>query len=430
MTALIIALSGLLAAQDDPPNLALFAHARIKMVESLKNQPNYVCTETIERSQRLNAKKRSQLIDILRFEIAFVEHHELYAWQGSNKFDERELWELAPAGGAISTGAFAVHAYNLFAVQGARFLNGEWAVADADAAVADKRMARFPFDVAQMVSAYRMRTSSGQWLTVAYHGAVLIDPAAELVTKMEIVASEIPIQLGIREAHTTIELGDVKIGDSEYRLPTNSVETISTFTGTEQRNDIRFSACRAYLIESKLSFGDPPPDEPVAAPVVTQQVTLPPDSEIHLELISPIDSKTSRTGDEVDAILAAPIKQNREILFDKKSRAIGRIVRLQRVEDVMEVEILFQTIIGGGKQAPFTAVPAPVARQTVPAGFSVRSARGGSIGGGGGAFTDRLDGAFLRVREREGAALIQFHGSRLILPKGVRSVWITTKALP
>ena len=388
-------------AQDPTPTLSLFARARTNMVQNLKTQPNYVCLETIERSQKSSAKKRSTLLDVLRFEVAFVGSGELYAWPGSNRFDEKTLWEMVPPGGTIGTGSFAAHAYNLFVAGGPRFLPGVWTEIEG------KQMAKYPFDVAEMVSAYRIRSNSDAWVAVPYRGFVLVDPAINQVVRMDIVADEIPIQLELAEAHTIIDFGNVKIGDNEYRLPTGAVDVLTRFTGLEQRNDSRFTGCRSYQTQSKLSFGDPPPDEaPVKA--ASKEVLLPPNADFYIDLVTRVDSATSQTGDLVEARLATPIKRNHEIVFDKKSVVEGRIVRLQRHTDWAEAEIQFTTIADGEKSAPFTAVPLS---ENQPLSVSSAGPAGKPI--------------FKPVPNRKGAGSILVRGDQLILLKGMRSGWTT-----
>ena len=62
----------------------------------------------------MRPKAKFETIDSLRFEVAFVDKHELYAWPGSRKFDETNLVDMVPEGAANATGAFAGHAQHLF----------------------------------------------------------------------------------------------------------------------------------------------------------------------------------------------------------------------------------------------------------------------------------------------------------------------------
>src|SRR5438477_6687873 len=72
---------------------------RAQMAELLRGQPNYTCTETIERTRQTPAN-RAKVEDTLRLEVALVDGKEMFAWPGSKQFEDRDLSEL------ISTGMF------------------------------------------------------------------------------------------------------------------------------------------------------------------------------------------------------------------------------------------------------------------------------------------------------------------------------------
>ena len=396
-----------LSPAQAPPDILLFARARTKMQEHLRNQPNYICLQTLERSTRDPLKKRSSLLDVLRMEVAFVDHKELYAWPGSNRFDDTDLTDLVPAGGTIGTGAFASHAHNLFLTSGPRTMAGEWQQLDGH------RLARYPYEVAEMVSGYRLRVSKGAWAIVGYYGSIWIDAEREEVTQIEIVADQIPLHLGLKESRLTIYYGDVKIGGESYRLPVRTDETTTTFAEHVSRNEGRFTGCRQFVGESKLSFGDPPPEE-APAPVVDTDVTLPEGLSLQVQLTAPIDSETSHTGDMIEAILAAPIKQKKQVLFEKGSRVEGRLVRMQKRGSIIRAEIQFLVITGGNRRAAFTAFPQVESPPNQPpSNWGPRTLAGHPS---------------YQRGDHPGSVLITIESSRLTLLKGSRSMWITEAA--
>ena len=58
---------------------------------------------------------------------------------------------------------------------------------------------------------------------------------------------------------------------------------------------------------------------------------LPPGTQLHIRLTTPIWSYASRTGDPVDAILIAPVVSNGEIIFPAGSLISGKLKSVQRV---------------------------------------------------------------------------------------------------
>ena len=89
-----LATLGLCAAQTESglsPELLTLARVKVRMNEVLSRQPNYTCVEEIERSHRRSPKRKYELQDMVRLEVALVDGHELFAWPGSKKFDDAEL---------------------------------------------------------------------------------------------------------------------------------------------------------------------------------------------------------------------------------------------------------------------------------------------------------------------------------------------------
>jgi hypothetical protein len=412
--ALVLAafpVSALMLAQTHPPpppDIMLFAHARTNMQKHLKGQPNYVCLETIERTERDPRKKRSSLLDVLRLEVAIVDRKEMYAWPGSNRFEDTELADMVPSAGIIATGTFAIHAYNVFFSGAPRILPAEWTELEG------RRMARYPYEVAEMVSSFKLQVARSGWTVVGYFGSIWIDPESEEVTRLDVIANQIPAGLGLSETRTSIDYGDLKIGDQSFRLPVHGVEMATSFSGQENRNEARFTACRQFVGESKLSFGDPPPEEAIA-PAAVIEVNLPAGLAIHLELITPVDSDRSKTGDPLEAVLSAPIKQKKQVLFEKGAQVDGRLVRMQKIGGMIEAELRFYSISSATERAVFNATPeveTPMAQISRPGEPDISTSKGKPV--------------YKAEPGRPGLLRVTLEGMRLTLLRGTRTTWITT----
>src|SRR5262245_10494594 len=101
----LLALSPVCAQQNVN---ALLAGIRQKMRENLDHLPDYTCRLTIDRSSGRENAKKLRPIDTVHIEVGYVEGKELYAWPGQ-KFANKSLEEMMPAGGAVGTGDFALH---------------------------------------------------------------------------------------------------------------------------------------------------------------------------------------------------------------------------------------------------------------------------------------------------------------------------------
>ena len=80
----ILAASALCVRAQDP---ALLSHIREKMAGILLRQPNYTCTETVERT-RQSVGNHSRIEDTMRLEVALVDGKEMFAWPGSKQFED------------------------------------------------------------------------------------------------------------------------------------------------------------------------------------------------------------------------------------------------------------------------------------------------------------------------------------------------------
>ena len=388
----------LLVAQD----AALYNKARSNMAEILANQPNYTCLETIDRSERPKAKAKFETIDSLRFEVAFVDKREMYAWPGSKKFDEMSLIDMVPEGAAIGTGVFAGHAQYLFRSNIATVKRGEWVEEEG------KRYARYPFSVPIHLSRYMLMKSKKDAAAVAYSGHIWIDEATARVMRIVLHADDIPPKLEIERTETLIEYGAAKIGGREFWLPSRSVEEITALSGRTDRNLTRFSGCRAFSGESTLRFDDGPAE--VASEAPAKVIDLPPGIWFELQFDEQVDSSTTHVGDLVPVTLSSDIKHKGKVLFAKGTPVEMRWIRVQRRQDWISFEFSVGEVISKTAITRLLAIPdaSTRPRSSMPPGSPQVS---GDV-------------------RRPGLGNFYLRGSRLTIRKGYRTVWYTTPPAP
>ena len=249
----IMVAAACLAGAQVAPELLTLARIKQRMSENLQRLPNYTCTETIERSTRRAGSRRFQLLDTMRLEVALVEGHELFAWPGAGRFEDREIKDFAPpGGGAIGNGNFALHARAVFLGRAPVFqfagqenLNG-------------RAMLSYDFRVAQALSGFQVRVGMTA-AVVGYHGSFWADPRTHEVARLEIRASDIPPGLDLKEASDIMDYSRLRIGESDFLLPTASEMTMIDMRGNLNRNRIQFSACHQYAGRSLVTFDEPLP---------------------------------------------------------------------------------------------------------------------------------------------------------------------------
>jgi len=319
---------------------------REKMTAVLQRQPNYTCTETVERTRQA-AGSRSRIEDTLRLEVALVDGKEMFAWPGAKQFEDHELNDLV-ATGMFGSGNFAIYPRILFLSNVALFedrgqteLNGRPAV-------------RYDFRVSRLTSGHRLRVNNRE-AVVGFHGSFYADPVTLDLRRMEVVAEDIPAELNLLGAETTVDYGRLRIGDEEFLLPVDS-ELMMAMPEAVNRNWVRFSSCRRFTGESTLSFSDPilndasTPATPTEVAAAPREVMIPAGLTLQLEM-SDLDLMQAAVGDPVEAILRADLKIRRQLLAPRGGIAHGRIVQLDRYPTYYTLKVDFQDLDWPGGHA-------------------------------------------------------------------------------
>jgi hypothetical protein len=318
----------------------LLPRIREKMADVLQRQPNYTCTETIERT-RQEIGNRARIEDTLRLEVALVDGKEMFAWPGSKQFEDRELGELVSTG-MFGNGNFAIYARILF-------LSNVAVIADrGETELGGRPALRYDFRVSKLTSGHKLRVN-GREAIVGFHGSFYADPVTLDVRRVEVVAEDIPPDLGLFGAETSVDYGRIQIGDGAFLLPSESQIMMST-PDAVSRNSIRFSSCQRFAGETKLSFDDPVLTEVFAPAPRSDDVQIPAGLPLQLET-QELNLMQAAVGDSIRATLRSDLKDHRQLLAPKGSIANGRIVRLDRLASSFVLQVEFHDLEWPGGHA-------------------------------------------------------------------------------
>jgi hypothetical protein len=331
-----------LDSTNEQPPAGLLIRIRARAIDNLDHQPNYTCTETIERSHRPKATGKFQMIDTIRLEVGLVDGKEMFGWPGSTKFEDTEMRSFVKAG-AIGNGSFALHARAVFSGEASRFTYKGTGTADG------RPWVRFVFSVPLARSGYSIQNGD-QKAIVAYHGSFDADPNFFDLQRMEVIADELPPNLHLERASSTVEYIRTKIGPADFLLPTSSELSMVDIDGGENRNLIRFASCRQFAGESVLRFDDAPPSSPSVATELAE-VVLPDRMGVTLALLEEIDLSKAAIGDPVRARLTNDLKEKGRLLIAKGAIATGRITRIERHSEANMLGITFDGLQGEGVRA-------------------------------------------------------------------------------
>ena len=119
--------------------------------------------------------------------------------------------------------------------------------------VRGKRQAVFDFSVDQEHSTLRLQRSDLAHATLAYHGAIFADPDTGAVWRIFDIASDIPRDLETREISTTVDYGEVAIGERRYLLPIQA-SVSALLPDKKVRHDMEFQQYRKFAADSSVTF--------------------------------------------------------------------------------------------------------------------------------------------------------------------------------
>jgi hypothetical protein len=125
-----------------------------------------------------------------------------------------------------------------------------------------KRLAVFDYSVDKQHSTLTLSLSDLAKATVPYTGTVWADPYTGGVWRITDTATEIPAALLTRRISTSVDYGEVLIGEKKHLLPVEAVVDLLLET-KKVRNQMEFQNYRKFEADSVITFG---PEETSAAP--------------------------------------------------------------------------------------------------------------------------------------------------------------------
>jgi hypothetical protein len=398
--------AALLWPDELPHEVLLLRDIKLRMRRNVARLPNYTCLETIARGQR--APERFVVAvpgksvpfrrtDVVRLEVAEVGHDELFAHPGEHDFQKREISEFV-RGGLIGNGIFSLFAHNVFLSNIATYkFRGE-------EPLDGRALIHFDYKVPQMLSGYRFTTTRGRAI-IGYHGSFWVDPKSLDLVRMDIIADDIPPELGVADSRDRIDYSRVHIGGADALLPQSAEMTVLLNGAGASRNQIAFTHCREYGVESVIKFDDPAESGESAGLLGSSYVDLPPGLQLILALDAPIDAATAHIGDLITAIVETDAKHKNALAVPKDAVVTGRLRRLEVHKEgwpYVLAGLEFTQIEFNGKQSRFFA---ELQRIILPEGSNGPK----------------------RVIDRElpGVGMISAMGNNLLLPKGTRLIWKT-----
>ena len=376
-----------------------------QMTRNLSRMPNYTCLETIVRSRHESDKQVIAVagksvpfrrVDVVRLEVAEVGGDELFARPGEHNFRDLDFADMVQ-GGLMGNGIFSGFARDVFLSNSAtyRFIGEEQ--------IDGRKMLRYDFQIPQLLSGYRVGSDQARAI-VGYHGSFWADPQTFEAVRLDTTADDVPSYTGIAGVTNRVDFARVRIGASDALLPQSAMLNSRLVEGRESRNEVSFTHCREYGVESVISFGDqvdPAGGKPGSG---TNEVDIPPGTLLTIALETPVDSDTAHVGDAIAGRVDVEVKHKSTVLIPKDAVVSGRLRRLDKHLEgwpYVLAELEFSRLEFEGRSARFFAV---LEKIVVPEGVALKR---------------------VPAPDLPGVGTISVTGNRLLLPEGLRMIWKT-----
>jgi hypothetical protein len=393
-------------AAEEPGGL--LEQVQDRMRENLERLPDYTCRQTVDRWMRATQKRDFEKMDTLRLEVGVVGDREIFAWQGSERFEDRQLAEMVNRG-TIGNGEFALHARNVFLSGTAVYTY------KGEEVFRGRRVHRYEYGVPIERSRYRLRVPPVE-AVVGYSGTFLVDAENLDLVRLEVSADEIPEKLAVAAADLVLEYARIPIGDRDFLLPKASRLRLLGIHGEESRNATEFSECRQFISESKLRFAGV--ESVSEAP--ESGLRLAPRAVLEIQLANEVDLTACAVGDPVEATLLRPVQSLDGRTIAAGATVEGRVVRLERKSlpfDHFEIGLEFHQLRSPEGVAQFTATMIDAGGS---GGIVKQSKRMDPV------FTKKREARFdILVRETpKGQGVLHYEARRGVLKRGTRMKWV------
>jgi hypothetical protein len=395
-------IAAVLPAQTLPPGTLLLARTKAHLREEIAHLPDCSCLETIHRDYR-PAGGRMRPLDTIRLEVLAAGNRELFASPGDRKFREGHPIEYAGSG-VIGNGYFSLFLRDIATERGPSY---EYRGVEP---VDGRRLERYDYRLPQMISGHTISVN-GVGGTVGMKGSFWVDAATFDLLRLEMHADEIPPNLPIAEADTSVTYARMKLGEREVLLPVNGEYRQLKFDGEESVNRIEFTHCRLFGAQSSIHFGAPGEAAPQAVrePQAELERALPAGLAVTIRLTAAVTDAMA-VGEMVEGVVAGKVSYRGGVLIEDGAKVRGRVRRMDRPRDGEDYFVLgleFTEIEGVGLRYRLWADLQDLDRAT---GVEMRLRNGGET---------------IWLPDLPGVGCFFVRGRRVDLPKGFRMTWRT-----
>jgi hypothetical protein len=293
------------AAAQEPAEI--LGRIRHNVTAQISRSANYTCVETVERNYyflppaggacvRASAgTAKPYLRDRLRLDVAVSSQSEIYSWHGENNFTSTSVAEVVRSG-PISSGGFVGYLMNIF-------LQPNISISYVGQS---NNSYNFQYDVSLPNSKYQTPTGKG-YARIPFHGTFSADATSFQLKDLVVTGNDFPEASDICFAESQVRYQIAHISGGDSLIPSGFLLSIGNRTSslfTESRG--AYSECREFKGESTLVFDASGQPSKALEPNPAAKQKMGPGKILHIKLTTPIDDRTSFTGDPVEGIVEGP----------------------------------------------------------------------------------------------------------------------------
>jgi hypothetical protein len=229
-------------------------------------------------------------------------------------------------GGPLGTGPFGPFLVDIFANSGAQFQF----LREQNAA--GVRLLEYRYRVPIEASHYRVQAGAF-WRMTAYDGTFLLDPTSADLKELTVRTDQLPADTGTCEATTTMNFTPLRIGSSEYLVPSQTrLQTLARDAGQTENSTV-YSACHEFHVESEVRFDGPASSsgDGAAMGIALRRAGLPAGLPVQVVLDTEIDTDRAAAGDAVTARIGKAVVDpaSKRVLLAAGTPLHGRITNLE-----------------------------------------------------------------------------------------------------
>jgi hypothetical protein len=211
----------------------------LQYTETLKN---FICTETVHRSQLQKGSQKWKALDTLAVAVEFSDRGERYKLLTIN--DKPTQKKLSEVGGAVSDGDFGSILQWIFHLESMTKFQAE-----RSSDLRGRPMHVFSYRIEQNHSKFEVNRT-----ITAFGGYIFLDRETSRVMQITAVASGLPADWAITAFSQLQDYGFAEISGQKFWLPVHGELSIQTRDGSRYRNELKFGNYRRFSSETTLQF--------------------------------------------------------------------------------------------------------------------------------------------------------------------------------